>query len=178
MDNNKIENNKSIHIPETMKNTMKAPMKTIQIIKPHKKRIITNSDKWTTVENQLEIIQNKVLNNEYNLMLHQIHQKISGYKSQDIIKKIFSIQDFIKIDKVTDLLCECEMKCFYCQKLVYVLYDNVREPRQWTLERIDNKYGHNMDNVVISCLSCNLKRRCIYHERFLFTKQLTIIKNN
>ena len=70
------------------------------------------------------------------------------------------------------------MKCFYCQKLVYVLYDNVREPRQWTLERIDNKFGHNMDNVVISCLSCNLKRRCIYHERFLFTKQLNIIKNS
>ena len=91
---------------------------------------------------------------------------------------MFSNENFIKLEKVIDLLCECEMKCFYCKNLVYVLYDNVREPRQWTLERIDNKFGHNMDNVVISCLSCNLKRRCIYHERFLFTKQLNIIKNN
>ena len=172
MDNHKIENNKSIHIPETVK--------SIQIIKPHKKRIITKSDKWTNVnvENQLEILQNKILNNDYYLILHQIQQKINGYKNQDNIKKIFSIQDFIKLDKILDLLCECGMKCFYCQKQVYVLYDNVREPRQWTLERIDNKYGHNIDNVVISCLSCNLKRRCIYHERFLFTKQLNIIKNS
>lgn len=169
MEKNK-ENNKSIHIPEITKN--------VEISKIQKKRIITKSDKWVIMENQLEIIQKKVLNDEYNLILNQIQQKINGYKSQDNIKKLFSNENFIKLEKVIDLLCECEMKCFYCKNLVYVLYDNVREPRQWTLERIDNKFGHNTDNVVISCLSCNLKRRCIYHERFLFTKQLNIIKNN
>ena len=60
--------------------------------------------------------------------------------------------------------------------MVNVLYKNVREPLQWTLERIDNDYGHNHDNVTIACLECNLRRRTMYHERYVFTKQLVIKK--
>ena len=51
-----------------------------------------------------------------------------------------------------------------------------RDPKQWTLDRIDNTMGHNTNNVLISCLACNLKRRNRTVEKFLFTKQLTIIK--
>jgi hypothetical protein len=47
---------------------------------------------------------------------------------------------------------------------------------QWTLERIDNDLGHNKNNVEIACLNCNLRRRTMYHERYLFTKELNIIK--
>jgi hypothetical protein len=52
----------------------------------------------------------------------------------------------------------------------------VREPQQWTLERMDNDFGHNEGNVVIACLSCNLRRRTMHYERYLFTKQLNIVK--
>lgn len=52
----------------------------------------------------------------------------------------------------------------------------LEKPKQWTLDRIDNDIGHYSDNVVIACLSCNLHRKTMYHERFLFTKQLNIIK--
>lgn len=38
-----------------------------------------------------------------------------------------------------------------------LLYKLVREPKQWTLDRIDNEYGHCVDNIVLSCLECNLK---------------------
>ena len=31
--------------------------------------------------------------------------------------------------------------------------------QMWTLDRIDNNIGHNRDNVVISCLACNLQKR-------------------
>jgi hypothetical protein len=58
-----------------------------------------------------------------------------------------------------------------------ILYEHVREPKQWSLERIDNDYGHNKNNVEIACLSCNLRRKTMYHERFIFTKQLNIVKN-
>ena len=44
--------------------------------------------------------------------------------------------------------------------------------KQWTLERIDNGMGHNKDNVEIACLLCNLRRRTMYHERYVFTKQM------
>ena len=59
-----------------------------------------------------------------------------------------------------------------------LIYENVREPRQWTLDRIDNSIGHNTENVVISCLSCNLKRRTMDDKKFKFSKQMKIIKKN
>ena len=51
-----------------------------------------------------------------------------------------------------------------------------RENRQWTLDRIDNDIGHNHNNIVISCLECNLKRRRKSKDAFVFTQQLKIVK--
>jgi len=56
------------------------------------------------------------------------------------------------------------------------MYENVREEKQWTLDRIKNDIGHNNDNVVICCLKCNLKRGTINDKKFKFTKQMRIIK--
>jgi len=93
-------------------------------------------------------------------------------------KNLYSELDFVTIEHVLQSMLKCENKCFYCKKMVYVLYENVREPLQWTLERIDNDFGHNTDNVEIACLNCNLRRRTMYHERYLFTKELNIIKQD
>ena len=73
---------------------------------------------------------------------------------------------------------DCKNKCYYCKENVNVLYEIVREPKQWTLERLDNSFGHNHDNVVIACLNCNVRRRTMYHERYVFTKQLNIVKKD
>ena len=56
------------------------------------------------------------------------------------------------------------------------MYDNVREKKQWTLDRLDNDQGHNRDNIVISCLDCNLKKRTMDDNKFKFSKQMRIIK--
>jgi hypothetical protein len=45
------------------------------------------------------------------------------------------------------------------------------------VERIDNSIGHNRTNIVIACLDCNLHRRTMYYERYVFTKQLNIVKH-
>jgi hypothetical protein len=37
---------------------------------------------------------------------------------------------------------------------------------------LDNPYGHNCENVVIACLSCNLRRRTTHFERYLSTKRI------
>ncbi len=51
------------------------------------------------------------------------------------------------------------------------------ENLQKKIERIDNKIGHAIDNVEIACLSCNLRRRTMHHERYLLTKNIqTVIK--
>ena len=80
------------------------------------------------------------------------------------------------IKKVLELLEKSELLCYYCRKEVKLLYENVREMTQWSLDRLDNSEGHNKENVVIACLSCNLHRKTMYHERFVFTKQLNIVK--
>jgi hypothetical protein len=103
--------------------------------------------------------------------LKHIRKKMSGYKQQDLKNKIYSEPHFVTLDLILDKLKECEMKCLYCKQEMCTT-----KKAQWTLDRINNLMGHNKDNVVISCLSCNLKRRNISLEKFLFTKQLKIVK--
>lgn len=160
-----------------------------------KKRVITTSKNWVIKEENLgslaqlkyvqDILENintcHIINdtsddNILKIIENQIHQKLSGYKNQDIKKGLFKEDLFIKYEQVLQKMLECENQCYYCKDFVLVLYENVREPKQWTLERIYNTMGHNSDNVVIACLDCNLRRRTIYHERYLFTKQLQIKK--
>jgi hypothetical protein len=152
-----------------------------------KKRVITNTIKWNFTEEELELerqftyikqIQDKnIVNREQCEMIKRlIHTKLYGYRSQDTHKGLFDEEKFIKEERVFELLNECENRCFYCKELVNVLYEQVREQKQWTLDRLDNDYGHNDLNVVIACLGCNLRRKTMYHERYVFTKQLNIIK--
>jgi hypothetical protein len=70
------------------------------------------------------------------------------------------------------------MKCHYCACETYLLYEFVREMKQWSIDRIDNDLGHNIDNYHLACLDCNLKRRRRTDEKFLFTKQLNIVKKD
>ena len=156
--------------------------------KEKQKRVITQTTKWMfsdmdlSNEKQMEYIEtiyNKTTETNTNatkIIIQQINQKIYGYKIQDIDKNIYNETEFIPIENVINKLMECKNTCFYCKNPVLVLYEYVREPKQWSLERINNNYGHNTDNVVISCLNCNLHRRTMYHERYLFTKQLSIQK--
>ena len=59
---------------------------------------------------------------------------------------------------------------------IYILYEHVREMKQWSLDRINNDIGHNNGNLVIACLECNLKRRRTNKDAFMFTKNMVIIK--
>jgi hypothetical protein len=106
----------------------------------------------------------------------QVCAKISGYKSQDMKKGLFDESKFVCFDDVIKLMTSSKMECFYCKKPSLLFYEYVRDRCQWTLERIDNSRGHNIDNVEIACLDCNLRRRTMYHERYLFTKQIGIVK--
>ena len=114
----------------------------------------------------------------YNIIKKQLNTKLQGYRAQDTLKHMFVESEFMDMENTLQLLKESQLKCYYCKECVKVLYRQVREGCQWTLERIDNDYGHNKTNVVIACLTCNLRRRTMYHERFAFTKQLVITKNN
>ena len=112
------------------------------------------------------------------IFIQEIERKISSYRQQDLIKSILNPEKFICLSFIIEKLIECSMKCFYCQCEMLVLYKNVREPKQWTVDRVNNCNGHNKDNIVLSCLECNLKRRNKSKDSFLFTKQLKIVREN
>ena len=170
--------------------------KLTQEKKTDKKRVeiekLSLSEEYFTFEKQLEIINNMNMNMNMNMnnlkkeedknaskiMSKQIEKKISSYKQQDIDKKVLNNEKIINLKCIIDKLIETEIKCYYCKSKMFVLYENVREPKQWTVDRINNDLGHNIDNYVLACLDCNLKRRCKSADKFLFTKQLNIIKKD
>jgi hypothetical protein len=153
-----------------------------------KKRV--ESKKWTFKQEdyehdkQLKIIKNLFVNNYIytdmtsKVIYQQINKKIYGYKQQDTIKKLFDKENFINIQSIITKMIDCELTCYYCCKEMLVLYDISREMKQWSVDRIDNDKGHNLDNYYLACLECNLKRRRRSDKKFLFTKQLKLIKND
>jgi hypothetical protein len=114
---------------------------------------------------------------EYKELLQkELEKKINGYKGQDIKKEIYDQSKLITLDEVVEKLVASKLKCFYCSSNVLVLYKNVREPTQWTLDRKDNDICHSCDNTIIACLKCNLQRRVTSMEKFDFTKKLLLKK--
>ena len=106
----------------------------------------------------------------------ELIKKLNGYKNQDKKKKILNISKLINYNKLVEILVISKLKCYYCKCNTKLFYSKVRDMEQWTLDRIDNEMGHNSNNVVICCLGCNLERRNTNMEKFLFTKQLRILK--
>lgn len=172
--------NKLIRLPEKKEHD-----RTENSLKPPCHRVIIENEKWKLCENDyLPDIQHQIFiegdntNKMYKKMQQEIKRKINSYKSQDKLKNIYDNEKFIDYDTIREHLLKCEFKCFYCKDFVKILYQYVRESKQWSVERIDNDYGHNKDNITIACLHCNLHRRTMYHERFVFTKQLNIVKTD
>ena len=124
----------------------------------------------------LEGLQSDLQNNIGEELRRQVCAKISGYKCQDVKKGLYDESKFVRFDDVIALMTSRKMACFYCKKQALLFYEYSRDSAQWTLERIDNKHGHNTDNVEIACLNCNLRRRTMYHERYVFTKQMGTVR--
>ena len=156
-----------------------------------KKRIITTTKRWDfqpneqTLEYQLFLLGelrewwNAPSGNpakHIQLIKQLIHSKWYGYRTQDLEKNVYCLDDFLTETDMVDLLIDSRLLCFYCRKETQLLYEHVRETLQWSIERIDNTKGHNRGNVVIACLGCNLRRKTMYYERFRATKQMTITR--
>ena len=148
-------------------------------------RKVTKENKWIThlqnddlnLENQICLLETiaSIKTPKHEILIRELKRKIQGYKQQDIEKSKYRFDEFVDLEFVIELLKQ-HSNCFYCNTPIKLLYIQSRDPQQWTLERIDNKVGHTKRNVKVSCLSCNIKRRTMYHEKYLFTKQLVLTK--
>jgi hypothetical protein len=105
----------------------------------------------------------------------EIRRKQQGYISQDKKKKRPFSNPFLIFD-IIRLMHDSGMVCHYCTQPVYVLYESKLHPSQWTLDRKDNTRAHDLDNVFISCLACNLKRRTQNARKFKESKTFTHVR--
>ena len=141
-----------------------------------KKRSVTSLESWqfssTDLEPDMQRAYIKQLhaktvsaNQPCKVIQQHITQKLNGYKAQDVKKGFHDPEKFADVEYVIEMLEESSNFCYYCKDSVQVLYENVREPKQWSLDRIYNNQGHNKGNLVIACLKCNLSRkRCTMND--------------
>lgn len=113
-----------------------------------------------------------------HVLKRELINKINGYKSQDKKKKILNETTVINYEELIEKLVISKLRCYYCKGDCLLVYNKVLEKKQWTLDRLNNDLGHSNDNVVISCLECNLKRRTMNENDFKFIKQMKIIKKD
>jgi len=197
--NQKIQTNEEFKKEDTNKQIIltneQTGTKNIQKkVKEKKMRVETNTwglnEEDLSFETQLELLKTiynlDILENpgkpdktdkHLQMIISHIKTKISSYRQQDILKKKLLETDFVSFTDVIILLNDCNMRCYYCNCETYLLYEIVREMKQWSLDRINNDIGHNKNNLVISCLECNLKRRRTNKDAFFFTKNLKIVKS-
>lgn len=109
-------------------------------------------------------------------ILSELQKKLQGYIQQDKQHGFYDENSIMKTHDIIELLVTSKLQCSYCKKAIYVLYKNVRQPDQWTLDRIDNTQGHNVGNCVASCYKCNVQKKQMDDTKFRFTKQMKIIK--
>jgi hypothetical protein len=120
--------------------------------------------------------ENTNLNYEKQHFLQALKKKLSSYKQQDIKKHYHELNNFITLENIIEKLVSCSMKCYYCNANTHILFKNVREESQWTLDRLNNYDEHSNANTIICCLKCNLQRRRKNSTKFKFSKQMNIIK--
>lgn len=137
-------------------------------------------DKLLDKNSHISFVNMLYLNTEFNgsKELHcELTKKLSNYKQQDKRKKRYNEDKFIILESLLEKLVMTKIRCNYCKEQCLIFCKNVRDKKMWTLDRIDNNIGHNKNNVVISCLGCNLQKRRRGEKAFKFMKQMVITKN-
>ena len=151
----------------------------ILINKNERKKEMKNINKEVLKDlNNVSTVNKIFLNEEFDnkdLIKSNLMKKRSSYRTQDINKDRLK-ENFITYDEIIEKLVISKLKCSYCKDSVLILYENKRDNKQWTLDRVDNNLGHSSLNTVISCLKCNLQKRKRDDEKFRFTKQMNLIK--
>lgn len=165
-------------------------MKKVNLNKslPERKKTIIDISNCNNIANilqenktQSELINKLYLDENFyekSILVNEIKTKINGYRQQDLEKEIYIEHSLITLEEVIEKLLSSKLKCEYCKCDMKMFYKNQREPKQWTLDRINNNVGHSNINTVVSCLKCNLERRRRNMKDFKFTKQLIIKKND
>ena len=82
-------------------------------------------------------------------------------------KRKYAVEDYITIQRIEDMACMQNDKCFYCGDDFN--YDVVSRTHRdgCTLERVDEKEAHTIENCVLACSHCNCARGPLTYEEML-----------
>jgi hypothetical protein len=124
----------------------------------------------TIAENGGRVLDISFHDPDARLMKKELDHKLSGYLGQDRLKHREGRN--ISFAETVDKLLDTHLRCYYCKTQCHIFYERVREMSQWSLDRIDNGLCHSVDNVVVSCLKCNLARKTRSLKKFKDTKDM------
>lgn len=111
-----------------------------------------------------------------DIIMKELQNKLRGYVQQDKQNTAYNVATRMKEYELIELLVGSKLLCNYCRCKVYILYKEIRQSDQWTLDRIDNAKDHSIGNCVIACYACNVQKKRMDDDKFRFTKQMKIIK--
>lgn len=150
---------------------------------PTRDKHVEVPDEMKTYENEIHALQLLYTDNAHHsewmtagkeMIKKEIEVKRRGYIAQDK-KKQLDCDNQADYEDILEKLLVCKLQCCYCKTKMVILFSQVRQDNQWTLDRINNDLGHTSENTVVSCLKCNLSRRRQGYERFQLSKK-TIVK--
>lgn len=137
----------------------------------------------TTREEDLNLVRHlcrldldKQITNDSNTaaLRASIRKKVRGYERQDASKDRV-VEDNVGCVEVARALAESKLMCRYCGERVTLGLGRIareKDPRQWTLDRVENHIAHTETNVVVCCLKCNLIKRRRDTEKFALASRL------
>lgn len=94
---------------------------------------------------------------ETRSVLMELRAKRRGYQEQDRGRGWDPAFVLTERDMAEQMLVQ-KQRCWHCKTHIRVLYRDRYDPLQWSIDRMDNTRGHTRDNVVVSCMRCNLRR--------------------
>lgn len=88
----------------------------------------------------------------------RLRKKVSSYNSQDKKKGRYDAMNALTEDDMLEIINTVGVQCYWCDRETILNPEKIYSKNQLTLDRIDNDIGHTIDNCVISCFQCNMKR--------------------
>lgn len=145
------------------------------LLKPTQRKEIKNMD-FDHLECLTRIINKDIVDADMKNIMNEIRKKHYAYKSQDKIKHKFDDLQHITLDELIHKIMDSKLKCYYCECDLLLVYNKLKDGKQWSLERLNNDKGHYNENTCIACLKCNLSRRTDNYIEFKKGKMLRIVK--
>eukprot|EP00960_Hanusia_phi_P059719 764268-Hanusia_phi.AAC.1 len=91
-------------------------------------------------------------------LLKNIERKIQHYEFSDRCKN-FETDNYIDVKYVAHMISAQDKTCCICGCDLLLTHYKRRDPRQFSVDRLDSNLGHVKGNVQITCLRCNCSKK-------------------